>query len=188
MPRAGDPDSSDGADSLFDAKPKPPAVPEKPSRRGGVLVVEDAPLFRAKARAILAAWRYPLIEAEDGQVALEAAQKLAPRLILLDIHLPGMDGLQVLERLDADDDLRRIPVVVLTADAQSTTVRRALRGHADDYLLKTSDAQEIRERLAKHLGPLPPRRPQPSPASGAASEGATPPASGPPASDADPST
>jgi CheY-like chemotaxis protein len=84
-------------------------------REAPVLIVDDEPDARALVREVLASAHVPSVEAASGEEALEAIARRRPRLVVLDLMMPGMDGFTVLERLAADDRLRELPVVVLTA-------------------------------------------------------------------------
>jgi DNA-binding NarL/FixJ family response regulator len=78
-----------------------------------LLIVDDHPSFRTTARALLEAEGFDVVgEAEDGAGALEAARRLRPEVVLLDIQLPDIDGFEVAERLTADG---RPPTIVLTS-------------------------------------------------------------------------
>ena len=89
-----------------------------------LLIVDDHAGFRAFARALLEAEGYDVLgEAADGESALEAARRLRPQVVLLDIQLPGMDGFHVAERLAAGDDP---PMVVLTSSRAPEAFRSRL--------------------------------------------------------------
>src|SRR3954447_25770381 len=78
-----------------------------------ILVVDDHPTFRATARALLEAEGFVVIgEAEDGESALEAMERLRPEIVLLDVQLPGIDGFEVAARATALD---AVPQIVLTS-------------------------------------------------------------------------
>jgi CheY-like chemotaxis protein/anti-sigma regulatory factor (Ser/Thr protein kinase) len=90
--------------------------------------------------------RQPAIEllpAMQGTLGLELAREHRPDLIILDLHLPGMPGEEVLRRLKADDTTRAIPVVVLSAEASPRHIQRLLRAGAYDYLTKPLDVQQF---------------------------------------------
>ena len=84
-----------------------------------MLIVDDNPSFRAKARALLEADGLEVVgEAENGETAMEAAQRLHPELVLLDIQLPDMDGFEVSSRLTSWNG--RSPAVVLTSSRDAS--------------------------------------------------------------------
>lgn len=108
-----------------------------------VLYIEDNFHNRRIVRKILQSRGYSLIEAEDGISGLAMVQELKPPLVLLDIGLPGMDGLEVVERIKADAALREIPVIALTASAMRGDRERFLAAGCDDYLSKPIQAMEL---------------------------------------------
>ena len=108
-----------------------------------VLYIEDNFHNRRIVRKILQSRGYSLIEAEDGISGLAMVQELKPPLVLLDIGLPGMDGLEVVGRIKADETLRDIPVIALTASAMRGDRERFLAAGCDDYLSKPVQAMEL---------------------------------------------
>ena len=108
-----------------------------------VLYIEDNFHNRRIVRKILQSRGYTLIEAEDGVTGLQMVQELRPPLVLLDIGLPGMDGLQVVGKIKADEELREIPVIALTASAMRGDKERFLAAGCDDYLSKPVQALEL---------------------------------------------
>jgi DNA-binding response OmpR family regulator len=124
------------------------------SRDPRVLVVEDDEEI---AQALLRSLRmegYEVRIASDGEAALEAAPAFNPDLVILDLGLPKIDGLEVARRLRASDD---VPILVLTArDALDARVE-GLDAGADDYLVKPFERQELLARLRALLRRRPPR-------------------------------
>ena len=124
-----------------------------PTDMKSIAVVEDNPDNRLLLQAILND-SYLLTEYETGAEALEGLPREIPDLVLLDISLPGMDGIEVLQHMRADARLRGIPVVALTAHAMAGDRERFLAAGFDGYLTKpiTDDnvlLRAIRERLTK---------------------------------------
>ena len=102
-----------------------------------VLYVEDNQSNLRLVERILAKRPHiKLLSAMDGPLGVELAQQHEPALILLDLHLPGMDGEEVLKHLKADERTARIPVVVVSADATNARVERLLAGGAEAFLTK----------------------------------------------------
>jgi two-component system, NarL family, nitrate/nitrite response regulator NarL len=112
-----------------------------------ILIVDDHPLFRRGVRQLLEIEpKFRVVgEAANGVRALELARELQPDLVLLDLHMKGMDGLDVLRRLkDTDFDGK---VVVLTVSDSADDLVAAIRAGADGYLLKDTDPELLLERL-----------------------------------------
>ncbi len=119
-----------------------------------VLYIEDNFHNRRIVRKILQSRGYMMAEAEDGMRGLEMVQTLKPSLVLLDIGLPGMDGLEVVARVKADSALRHIPVIALTASAMRGDRERFLAAGCDDYISKPVQAVELLEKVEAHLSGL----------------------------------
>lgn len=115
-----------------------------------VLYIEDNFHNRRIVRKILQSRGYSLVEAEDGISGLAMVQELKPPLILLDIGLPGMDGLEVVGRIKADEELQKTPVIALTASAMRGDRERFLAAGCDDYLSKPVRAMELIDMVASH--------------------------------------
>ena len=111
-----------------------------------ILVVDDHPLTRDALTSLLAQGGFDVVgEAGDGAEALEQAHTLQPDLVLLDLTMPGMDGLTVLPRLRSAAP--RCEVVVLTASGTEENLLAAIRGGAAGYLLKSEPPERIIEFL-----------------------------------------
>lgn len=115
-----------------------------------VLYIEDNYHNRRIVRKILQTRGYTLVEAQDGIVGLAMVRKLHPPLVLLDIGLPGMDGLEVVAHIKEDRTLRNIPVIALTASAMRGDRERFLAAGCDDYLSKPVQAAELVNMVAAH--------------------------------------
>ena len=94
---------------------------------------------------------YEVVTAADGGAVLDAVAREQPDLVLMDVSLPVMDGLQVLRILKADQDLAHVPVVLVTADGDEDARRRGVELGADDYLTKPYRSFEIQQRLRNVL-------------------------------------
>lgn len=120
--------------------------------RRTVAVVEDSPDNRLLVQAILGEL-YDLVEYENGSDAVAGVLTSPPDLVLLDISLPGMDGNEVLARIRADERIRRLPVIALTAHAMSGDRERYLAAGFDDYISKPIvDENLLLGAIAKQLG------------------------------------
>lgn len=108
-----------------------------------ILYIEDNAHNRRIVRKILTVYGYKVVEAEDGLQGYEMIRDLKPPLVLLDISLPTMDGIQIIGRLKLDEELRHIPVIALTASAMRGDREKFLNAGCDDYLSKPVNAQEL---------------------------------------------
>ena len=118
-----------------------------------VLYIEDDYHNRRLVRKILESRGYNLVEAEDGLAGLAMVRDLKPPLILLDIGLPGMDGLEVVAELKSDKKLRHIPVIAVTASAMLGDRERFLAAGCDDYLSKPVQVKELLNKVTTHYPP-----------------------------------
>jgi len=116
-----------------------------------ITVVEDNPDNRLLIRILLSD-SYDVIECVDGFEAVAQIPQAPPSLVLLDVSLPGMDGLQVLKTLRAIPALDSVPILALTAHAMSGDRERFLAAGFDDYVSKPIvDEQLLFEAIARHL-------------------------------------
>jgi CheY-like chemotaxis protein len=93
-----------------------------------------------------------LLSARQGNLGLEMAMSRRPDLVLLDLHLPGIPGWEVLASLQANPSLRDIPVVVISADATTRQIEKLMNAGARAYLTKPIDVSELLRVLDEHLG------------------------------------
>jgi len=118
-----------------------------------VVCIEDEPEMIDLVRLILGRRGFAVVGANGGVEGLEAVRRERPNLILLDLMMPDMDGWEVYQRIKADEELRQIPVIVVTAKAQS--IDKVLGLHiakVDDYITKPFGPQELLESVEKILG------------------------------------
>lgn len=108
-----------------------------------ILIVDDDPDLRQALRLRLRANHYLTINAEDGYTAIAQAYKEHPDLIILDLGLPAGDGLTVLDRLQKDDKLSAIPVIVLTARDPQSAEKLALHAGASAFFQKPANNSEL---------------------------------------------
>jgi CheY-like chemotaxis protein len=129
---------------------RPAAVPGLRQGDGSLLVVEDNPDNLAIIRAVLSD-SYRIIEALDGEAGVAAARSGSPSLILLDMQLPRMDGMEVLRRLQDESSTAGIPVVALTASAMSGDRERFLEAGCVDYLSKPYQVSDLVAVVERYL-------------------------------------
>jgi CheY-like chemotaxis protein len=101
-----------------------------------ILIVEDNDKNRKLVRDVLAFKGYRLAEAETGEEGVRLARELRPALILMDIQLPGISGIEALAQIRADESTRAIPVMAVTASAMSTDRSKILAAGFDGYQSK----------------------------------------------------
>ena len=94
---------------------------------------------------------FDIVSARSGDEALALVRERRPALAVLDIGMPGLDGVQVLEQIRADDDLRAMLVVLLTAKAQESDVRRGFDAGADAYVKKPFSPADLSARVRELL-------------------------------------
>jgi DNA-binding response OmpR family regulator len=117
-----------------------------------ILIIDDEPANAALLEDTLAEVGYVRLKSiTDSRVALETCKSFAPDLVLLDLMMPHLDGFAILESLRATPAEIFLPVIVLTADVNEETKRRALRAGATDFLLKPFDHLEVLLRIANLL-------------------------------------
>ncbi|MHB1242658.1 MAG: response regulator transcription factor [Gaiellaceae bacterium] len=117
-----------------------------------VLAADDDPLIRELIQFRLERSGYAVVTAENGDDALRLARERRPDLVVLDVMMPGLNGYEVTRRLRADEETRRIPIILLTARVQEADVAQGFEAGADDYLTKPFSPQELRARVQAILG------------------------------------
>lgn len=108
-----------------------------------ILLVDDEKSIHSYLRRKLSKLGYSVYIAEDGEEALSQAFSLLPDLVLLDIKLPKLNGIEVCKRLKSDDGTKNIPVLMLSAKAQSEEIEEGMRAGADKYLCKPISFPDI---------------------------------------------
>jgi DNA-binding response OmpR family regulator len=119
--------------------------------RKNILVVEDEKDIIEVLRYHLEKENYRVHVAPDGLRAVELAGRIVPNLILLDLLLPNLDGIEVCKQLKKDERLRNIPVIMVTAKAEEIDKIRGLELGADDYVTKPFSARELIARVRAQL-------------------------------------
>jgi two-component system, cell cycle response regulator DivK len=129
--------------------------PRKPEARPGsrtVLIVEDNELNMKLFHDLLAAHGYATIQTRNGLEALELARRHRPALILMDIQLPEVSGLEVTKWIKEDDELRSIPVVAITAFAMKGDEERIRSGGCEAYISKPISVSGFLETVHRFVG------------------------------------
>jgi len=114
---------------------------------GTVLVVDDDPVIVNLLRVNFEIEGYTVLTATAGEAGLAHARSAEPDVIVLDVMMPGMDGIEVARRLRSENGTRGIPIIMLSAKAQSSDIQAGL-AVADDYVTKPFEPIELLERVA----------------------------------------
>jgi two-component system chemotaxis response regulator CheY len=114
-----------------------------------IMVVDDAQFMRMRVTKLLTEHGYAVIEAEDGEEAVQTYRSAQPDAVLMDITMPRKDGLMALSEIRQFDPQAK--VIMLTALSQQTMVLEAMRGGAKDFLVKPYDPERVLKTLHKVL-------------------------------------
>jgi CheY-like chemotaxis protein len=117
-----------------------------------VLIVDDNPVNLKLTASVLEFAGYQILAATDANQALAVIRQTPPDLILMDIALPGMDGLTLTRQLKADPATRHIPIVALTASAMKGDDQKAKAAGCDGYITKPIDTRKFAGQVAEILG------------------------------------
>ncbi|MGH9066085.1 MAG: response regulator transcription factor [Acidimicrobiales bacterium] len=112
-----------------------------------VLVVDDDPVIQKLLQVNFEMEGYTVLIAGDGLSGLDQARRARPDVVVLDVMMPGMNGLQVVAALKADPETAAMPVMLLSAKAQEPDRRAGTDSGADDYVTKPFDPLELLERV-----------------------------------------
>lgn len=115
-----------------------------------VLIVEDEEDIRFLLRAVLESEGYRVVEATTGKEAVSSAVELTPQLILMDISLPLLDGLSATRQIKAEETLRDVPIVAVSA--YHTARRRAIQAGCNDLVGKPVDIEELKAVVRRLAG------------------------------------
>ena len=116
-----------------------------------ILMVDDVPKNLQVLGNILSKEGYKISAALNGEQALKILQKAKPDLILLDIMMPGLSGYDVLEKIRADETVRDIPVIFLTAKTEKEDIIQGIEMGAMDYVTKPFNSTELLARVNNHI-------------------------------------
>ena len=119
-----------------------------------VLIVDDSPTIRGFAKIFLRSLNVNIAEAEEGTQALELVRQSPPAVAIVDVNMPGMDGLTFTRELRADPrpDVQRVPVILLTGDRSEETRAHGREAGASDFLEKPIKGAELTAMVKRFLG------------------------------------
>jgi CheY-like chemotaxis protein len=117
-----------------------------------VLVIDDNAHNLKLLRVLLSVDGYDVRTATDAEDALRVLGTFTPEVILMDLQLPGMDGLELTRQLKADPQTRRIRIIAVTAYAMKGDDEKARAAGCDDYVSKPVDADTLSTVVARHIG------------------------------------
>ena len=120
-------------------------------RKAKILICDDEPSIREALNTMLSSEGYEVVLAADGEAAIELYKKESPDLIILDVSMPGMSGMEVLDKIKNYFGEKYTPVIFLTASVRIDDKLRALHGGAVDYLLKPVSSDELIARIENFL-------------------------------------
>lgn len=122
------------------------------TERPVILVAEDSHTVQAMVSSRLERSGYDVLSTDNGSDALRLAQERRPALVILDVEMPGMSGVEVTRLLRADEGTRDIPVILLTALDGETQAAAGYAAGANDYITKPFSPQELQSRVESLLG------------------------------------
>jgi len=122
---------------------------------GKVVFCEDDPMIQQLVRAAFRTSAHEVFIASDGIEALAIIERERPQVIFSDISMPGLDGLQLADRLQAVPETRDIPIVFMTAAVQRAQIDEAFQHHAAGVITKPFTMADLRARVAEFLGSPP---------------------------------
>ncbi len=117
-----------------------------------ILIVEDNDLNMKLFNDLLQAHDYDTVQTQDGREALELARQHLPDLILMDIQLPEISGLEVTKMIKSDESLKHIPVIAVTAFAMKGDEEKIREGGCEGYIAKPISVPSFLETIAKFVG------------------------------------
>ncbi|PIR01807.1 MAG: response regulator [Candidatus Nealsonbacteria bacterium CG_4_9_14_0_2_um_filter_37_38] len=118
-----------------------------------ILLIEDEQIMFDLLQKKLSGEGYEVSIAKDGEEGLRAMREVKPDLILLDIVMPKIGGFEVMEEMQKEPELKKIPIIVISNSGQPVELDRAQKFGARDWLIKTEfDPQEVIDKVVKQIG------------------------------------
>ncbi len=118
-----------------------------------ILIIEDEEILLNLLKSKLSELDYQVFVATDGHEGLGAIKEIVPDLILLDIIMPKMGGFELMEKMQEDDSIKNIPVIIISNSGQPVEIDKAKQLGAKDWLIKTEfSPQEVIEKVVRQIG------------------------------------
>ncbi len=117
-----------------------------------ILIVDDEHNIAEYLQTLLSLSGYETIMAFDGRAGVTEARDKKPNLILLDIMMPKLNGIDTCQLIKEDSSIKSIPIVMLTSLSQMSDIEKAFAAGAVDYITKPFDTQRLIQKVKKHLG------------------------------------
>ena len=121
------------------------------AKKAKILLADDEEDIKTVISLYLGAKGYEVVTAYDGLDAIEKAKTEKPDLILLDVMMPIMNGFEVCQKLKEDPETQDIPIIMLSAAAQSETITKSIELGAKDYIVKPFEPERLDKMLFKYL-------------------------------------
>ena len=140
--------------SLDELRAPVAAAPQGSKKQGGkmsirrILIVDDSPTERHVLNDMLTKSGYEVMASDNGEDAIQKAKSLRPDLILMDVVMPGLNGVQATRAISRDPDTRAIPIILCTSKSQETDKIWGMRQGARDYIVKPVNRDELLEKIA----------------------------------------
>jgi two-component system, OmpR family, alkaline phosphatase synthesis response regulator PhoP len=120
--------------------------------RRKILIVDDSTIVRMVETLVLTNAFYTLVSADNGEDALRTAASERPDLILMDVVMPKMDGLEACRRLREQDATRTTPIILVSTRGEPESVEKGFASGCTDYMTKPIDPRELLYKVRKHIG------------------------------------
>lgn len=117
-----------------------------------VLLVDDSPTSLFRSSVVVRREGHELLTATDGEEAVFVALSERPDLILMDVVMPNMDGLEACRRLREQDETRATPIILVTSRGEEEAMVNGYESGCNEYVLKPVDARELVEKIRDYLG------------------------------------
>jgi len=121
------------------------------AKKAKILLADDEEDIKTVISLYLSAKGYEVVTAYDGLDAIDKAKTEKPDLILLDVMMPIMNGFEVCQKLQGDPETQNIPIIMLSAAAQSETITKSIELGAKDYIVKPFEPERLDKMIFKYL-------------------------------------